>query len=750
MSLANNRQFWSTIDPVPAGVRRPRWSVMIPTYNCAEYLRTTLASVLAQDPGPELMQIEVVDDGSTWDDPEAVVRELGGGRVAFFRQPHNVGHVQNFDTCVRRARGEIVHILHGDDLVRPGFYERMDALFAEHHAIGAAFCRHITVDDHGTERCLSALERPDAGILEGWLERVVQDKPLQTPAIAVRRSVYERLGGFDQRIVSCGEDWEMWVRIALHYPVAYEPAVMAVHRDNGASLTKRSVRSGQNVRDMRTAASVIQSYLPPAVARISGAKKRVSWARWGLYYTDLMLAEGNIAAARVQLTEALRCSRDPEVLQQALPMATRLAGQLARRPARKVAHLLHRARNLTAPVPSETPSPAPLAVLDLEATQLPERLQVPERYRGALALLRVHGQPAGQSLLPVVGGYVGGDDLRGNLFLGADAAFWEAWLQAELGWRPEPINPAGLPRATVAVCTRDRTDDLRRCLDALMALPDDGQEFVIIDNAPATDATRELVQAYPRVRYVREDRPGLDNARNRALRETRTEVVAFTDDDAAPDRLWLRTLLRHFRDDPAVMCVTGLTMALELETEAQEKFQRSGGFTRGFKPITFDPAVNNPHLGWQAGAGVNMAYRRSVVEQVGPFDPALDVGTPTRGGGDSDMFRRVLEAGYKIVYDPTALNWHKHRRSIAELERQMFGYEVAGFAIWTRALLFEHNLGGLVEMGSWLRRETPALARELRRPRGSLSRTLTVARFRGASIGPAMYLYAHWRALRGK
>ena len=49
------------IAPVPAGVRRPRWSVMIPTFNCAKYLRETLGSVLAQDPGPERMQIEVVD-----------------------------------------------------------------------------------------------------------------------------------------------------------------------------------------------------------------------------------------------------------------------------------------------------------------------------------------------------------------------------------------------------------------------------------------------------------------------------------------------------------------------------------------------------------------------------------------------------------------------------------------------------------------------------------------------------------------
>ncbi|MFZ0430475.1 MAG: glycosyltransferase, partial [Acidobacteriota bacterium] len=81
------------------------WSVMIPTFNCATFLRETLASVLAQDPGPAQMQIEVVDDRSTKDDPEEVVRELGRGRVAFHRNRRNQGVTANFNSCVARSRG---------------------------------------------------------------------------------------------------------------------------------------------------------------------------------------------------------------------------------------------------------------------------------------------------------------------------------------------------------------------------------------------------------------------------------------------------------------------------------------------------------------------------------------------------------------------------------------------------------------------------------------------------------------------
>ena len=87
----------------PADAKDRPLSVMIPTYNCAGYLRETPASVLAQDPGPDQMQIEVVDDCST-DDPQAIVDELARTRVSFHQQPENRGHTHNFNTCIERSR----------------------------------------------------------------------------------------------------------------------------------------------------------------------------------------------------------------------------------------------------------------------------------------------------------------------------------------------------------------------------------------------------------------------------------------------------------------------------------------------------------------------------------------------------------------------------------------------------------------------------------------------------------------------
>lgn len=384
------------------------------------------------------------------------------------------------------------------------------------------------------------------------------------------------------------------------------------------------------------------------------------------------------------------------------------------------------------------------AVLDLDIDALPRSLEGVEGCDSALVLLRVQGRPAGQAVIPLGAAEIGGADLKLLLLERADSSFWEAWLRGRLGMAPS-VRAGTQAQATVAICTRDRTEDLARCLASLQAMPDDGQEILVIDNAPSSEETRELVRRFPAIRYVREDRPGLDVARNRALREARGEIVAFTDDDASMDRLWLRTLLRNF-EDPLVMCATGLTMALELQTGAQVSFQRCGGFVRGFHRMVFDAAVHDPMLGWQAGAGVSMALRRAVVERVGEFDEALDAGTPTHAGGDSDMFRRILKAGFRIVYDPEALNWHRHRRSDAELKRQLVGYEIAGFAVFSRTLLFEGDLGGAAQAARWLGRELRGLVRAIMRRPGAPALDLLLSRIGGALMGPGLYLHSRRRA----
>jgi glycosyltransferase involved in cell wall biosynthesis len=313
-NMSGQNSYCAVIPPISDTQPRPLWSVMIPTYNCANYLRETLSSVLAQDPGSHIMQIEVVDDYSTKDDPESVVRELGQGRVGFYRQAENVGYIKNFETCLLRSRGKLVHLLHGDDGVRDGFYLKLQSAFEENLEVGAAFCRTIIIDEQGHWISISSLEQFESGILSNWLERISEYQRIQTPSIVVRREVYEKLGGFDRRMLCWFEDWEMWVRIAAHFPVWYEVEPLALYRNSSTSLSGRLVRTGKNTQDMRTAISAMQKYLPSELARKITQKSSNGYAFLFLGFASQFVNKGDVFGAVNQIRGAFLCSFSPKMI----------------------------------------------------------------------------------------------------------------------------------------------------------------------------------------------------------------------------------------------------------------------------------------------------------------------------------------------------------------------------------------------------------------------------------------------------
>jgi GT2 family glycosyltransferase len=389
----------------------------------------------------------------------------------------------------------------------------------------------------------------------------------------------------------------------------------------------------------------------------------------------------------------------------------------------------------------------PTAVIDVDVEQLPEEIVGLERFSLASILIRFRTRPIGHTTVPVIGGRIDGTALREAV---VNASWWsllECQLRAYLQWDDERRRGFIRPKATVAVCTRDRPQDLRSCLEAIMRVPDDGQEILVVDNCPSSDATRGVVDNYHQVRYVREDRPGASAARNRALREARHEIVAFSDDDARPDPGWLRALLQNF-DDPLVMCVTGLTIPLELETEAQQWFERHTPFGRGFKRYVLEGLRRNPLHVAPAGTSANMALRRDVQNDVGFFDEALGPGTPSKTGEDFDMFSRILTCGYRIVYDPTALSWHRHRSTWSELRQTVYGYGVGVYAYLTKSIVVRHEFGAPSIALGWLRYEQiPALIKSLLRGTNSKPLDLLFAEMRGCVVGPWAYLTAR-RQLR--
>jgi glycosyltransferase involved in cell wall biosynthesis len=333
----------------------------------------------------------------------------------------------------------------------------------------------------------------------------------------------------------------------------------------------------------------------------------------------------------------------------------------------------------------------------------PSSLNVDPRYRGARVRARWHGAPVGWRRFDGAGS-IGAERLLAE----AAATLGEELTRVSLR-APAPDHA---PPISVVVCTRDRTTTLARALDSLRALDYPAYEVVVVDNAPRTEDTATLVAKlaaeWPALRYAREERPGLDWARNRGLAEARHAIVAYTDDDVRVDAQWLRGVARAFADLQVVL-MTGLVAPGELETDAQVIFEDwYGGMGKGTRPRRWTPATSWPRdrLGaHHLGVGANMAFRREWLVAMEGFDTALDVGTPSHGAGDLDAFHRTLARGGTAVYEPTALVWHYHRRELAALGRQLRDNGRAfGVYLLTRWARHERPRRAVVRyaVGTWL------------------------------------------------
>jgi len=307
------------------------------------------------------------------------------------------------------------------------------------------------------------------------------------------------------------------------------------------------------------------------------------------------------------------------------------------------------------------------------------------------------------------------------------------------------------PSVSVVVCTRDRPELLDGCLAALAEQRYLRYDVIVVDNASKGDATRAVAASHG-VRCIVEPRVGLDNARNLGLAAARGAVVAFTDDDARPAPEWLQRIAAAFAASPDVGAVTGDVVAYEPSTPAQRLFERDyRGMSKGALPLLHRSRARRHRydLG-RFGTGCNMAFRRSALEALDGFDPALDCGTLAGGGGDLDALQRVLESGASIAYVPDAVVRHVHRRTIRELRRQLFdngrGYSGAMTAAFLRAPLRRRGrilAWWIAWLGWWFGRRV--VLRLVRRHRLPLS--LVLAELAGAIAGPLLYLVARRRSV---
>ncbi|PBC76579.1 glycosyl transferase family 2 [Streptomyces sp. TLI_235] len=397
------------------------------------------------------------------------------------------------------------------------------------------------------------------------------------------------------------------------------------------------------------------------------------------------------------------------------------------------------------PAAAVLPDP-PATIVDLDLAH-PSELKVPGGAAApppaggpVLALVRRHSHPLGMVTVTAAPGDTSG--LRAALLAAGTA----------LGATPATPPPAAaaLPSLTVIVCTRDRTELLPPCLDALLQAAPADAELLLVDNAPSDLATHDLIRDRyaDRIRYLCEPAPGVSRARNAGLAAATGEVCAFTDDDTLPDPGWLRALLETFRADARIGCVTGLVLPAELDTPSQVAFELHCGFSRGFAPRIWsladqggDPPV--PYTVSRFGTGANMAFRTEALRAVGGFDEATGAGTPTRGGEDLLAFLGVLTTGRLVAYAPDALVWHRHRRTPSALRSQVYGYGV-GYGAFLAAVV-AHRPAMLADLVRGLPAMLP-LAPGRRRPDSTPApRELVRLQCRGLLVGPFSYLVSRRR-----
>jgi GT2 family glycosyltransferase len=290
------RSSYPVIGALTPETQRPFWSVMIPTYNRTDYLERTLRTVLSQASSPDDMQIEVLDNASTSGDAEEITRRLGGGRITFFRQPQNLGMVGNWNSCIERARGYWVHILHDDDVPMPGFYATFRRFIDDNPSVGMVFSRAISIDED--DNWLHLLGMPPGqksdGLLEDALFRLTVEDPapyLRCPAVVVRRDAYEATGGFDASLIFTS-DWQMWIRVAAQVPVGYIHHPQALYREHQSSGTNESMLRHNYVLDFERTIKDGIALLPPSRRAEARQRSQHIITRNGMYFHYQLLRAG--------------------------------------------------------------------------------------------------------------------------------------------------------------------------------------------------------------------------------------------------------------------------------------------------------------------------------------------------------------------------------------------------------------------------------------------------------------------------
>jgi glycosyltransferase involved in cell wall biosynthesis len=239
-------------------------------------------------------------------------------------------------------------------------------------------------------------------------------------------------------------------------------------------------------------------------------------------------------------------------------------------------------------------------------------------------------------------------------------------------------------KISVLVCTRNRARALEKTLPTILAQPESEEysyEVIVVDNA-STDGTRQVIERFARAHHrlhrLYEARAGLSYARNTAVKNSRGELLVFTDDDVLVTENWLAEIHREFASDPNLQLLGGRVLLARPELRPVAVLDVAERRVVRY-PEPVDVAM-----------GANMAFRRRLFEEVGLFDVRLGAGRFFAGGEEAEIFYRALKAGHYLLYAPNVLVYHDHDRvTVEQAARLEYGYG-KGFA----AYLLKHAVRG--------------------------------------------------------
>lgn len=228
-------------------------------------------------------------------------------------------------------------------------------------------------------------------------------------------------------------------------------------------------------------------------------------------------------------------------------------------------------------------------------------------------------------------------------------------------------------QVSVIIPTYRRTQCLRDAVASVVAqdFPKDKYEILIVDNAPQpTPGLASLcdLSGPPLVRYIHEGRTGLHNARHAGAKAARGEILVYVDDDVIAHSGWLRAILEPFKDP--LVAIAGGRVLPQWEAQPPEWLSQ---FPTSYLSL-LDLGEERQELRWPEGVyGCNMAIRRSVLYEVGGFNPDA-MGDRRliwlRGDGETGLHKKVYDAGYKAMYEPRA--WVYHRIPPERLKAKAF------------------------------------------------------------------------------